>query len=54
MVCPSDLWTIARRKLDQLDSVKEINELQIPPGNRLESLSGNYLLCIPIESVNLR
>jgi proteic killer suppression protein len=40
-VCPSDLWSIARRKLDQLDSVKDINELQIPPGNRLESLSGD-------------
>ena len=40
-VCPNDLWTIARRKLDQLDSVIEVNELKIPPGNKLESLSGN-------------
>ena len=40
-VCPADLWSIARRKLDQLDSVIEVNELKIPPGNRLEALSGD-------------
>ena len=39
--CPADLWPIARRKLDQLDSVIEVNELKIPPGNRLEALSGD-------------
>ncbi len=40
-LCPLDLWVIARRKLDQLDSVIDIKELKIPPGNRLEPLSGN-------------
>jgi toxin HigB-1 len=39
--CPNHLWKVARRKLDQLDSVLDLTELKIPPGNRLESLSGN-------------
>lgn len=34
--CPESAWKLAICKLDQLDSVVEINELQIPPGNRLE------------------
>lgn len=38
--CPESLWKIAARKLDQLDSVAALNELMIPPGNRLEALSG--------------
>jgi proteic killer suppression protein len=38
---PSSLWRIAARKLDQLDSVIELKELMIPPGNHLESLSGD-------------
>jgi len=37
--CPESLWKVARRKLDQLDSVIALNELQSPPGNHLESLS---------------
>ncbi len=40
-LCPRDLWRIAVRKLDQLDSVERLDELRIPPGNRLEALSGN-------------
>ncbi len=39
--CPENLWKIARRKLDQLDSVTELQELTIPPGNKLEALAGN-------------
>ncbi len=38
--CPRALWSIAARKLDQLDSVEEAKELGVPPGNRLERLSG--------------
>jgi proteic killer suppression protein len=38
--CPRQLWTIAARKLDQLDSVENLTELRIPPGNRLEPLAG--------------
>ncbi len=39
--CPNHLWKVARRKLDQIDSVLDLTELKIPPGNRLESLSGD-------------
>lgn len=39
--CPQFLWRIAARKLDQLDSVISLDELKIPPGNRLEGLTGD-------------
>ena len=39
--CPQSLWQIAYRKLDQLDSVENLYDLRIPPGNRLEPLKGN-------------
>ncbi|MEO0377796.1 MAG: type II toxin-antitoxin system RelE/ParE family toxin [Cyanobacteria bacterium P01_A01_bin.17] len=39
--CPQPLWKIAARKLDQLDSVSTLDELRIPPGNKLEALKGN-------------
>jgi proteic killer suppression protein len=37
--CPKTLWKVAARKLDQLDSVTALDELRVPPGNRLEALS---------------
>ena len=39
--CPTRLWRVAARKLDQLDSVSSLQELRIPPGNQLEILKGN-------------
>lgn len=39
--CPEKLWKVARRKLDQLDSVCALDDLRIPPGNRLEALRGS-------------
>ena len=39
-VCPRRLWGVARRKLDQINRVREVNELAVPPGNRLERLRG--------------
>ena len=39
-LCPGKLWRAAVRKLDLLDSVESLDELRIPPGNRLEALSG--------------
>ena len=39
--CPVPLWTVVRRKLDQVNRVHELNELRMPPGNRLERLRGN-------------
>jgi proteic killer suppression protein len=38
--CPVQLWGIASRKLDQLDSVVSLKELRIPPGNQFEALTG--------------
>lgn len=32
---------MVRRKLTQLNRVRDLRELAIPPGNRLERLSGN-------------
>jgi len=40
-ICPKSLWNAAARKLDQLDSVTSVNDLRIPPGNRLETLTGD-------------
>jgi proteic killer suppression protein len=39
--CPRSLWTVASRKLDQLDSVQSLDELKVPPGNHLEPLRGD-------------
>ena len=38
--CPRSLWIVAVRKLDQLDSAGLLDDLRVPPGNRLEALSG--------------
>ena len=39
--CPLAIWSVARRKLDQLDSAASIGDLSVPVGNRLERLSGD-------------
>ena len=39
--CPPALWRVARRKLTQLNRVRDLRELAVPPGNRLERLSGD-------------
>ena len=39
--CPRGLWPVAGRKLDQLDSVERLDDLRVPPGNRLETLAGD-------------
>ena len=39
--CPESLWKVAARKLDLLDSATTLDELRVPPGNRLEALSGD-------------
>jgi proteic killer suppression protein len=39
--CPKAIWPVARRKLDQLNRVRELAELKVPPGNRLELLKGD-------------
>jgi proteic killer suppression protein len=41
--CPKNLWRVAGRKLEQLDSVESLEDLRIPPGNRLEALKGSRM-----------
>ncbi len=36
--CPPDLWSVARRKLDQLNQADSLEDLRVPPRNRLEAL----------------
>ena len=36
--CPATLWAVARRKLTQLNRVRGLRELAVPPGNHLERL----------------
>lgn len=38
---PNDIQRIARRKLETLDASENLNDLRIPPSNRLEKLKGN-------------
>jgi proteic killer suppression protein len=40
-VCPLSLWTVTRRKLDQLNAAVSLASLRVPPGNRLEALKGD-------------
>lgn len=39
--CPNTLWSVARRKLDQLDATVSLEALRVPPGNQLEALKGD-------------
>ena len=38
---PSDIFKVARRKLGFLEDAVALNDLRIPPGNRLETLRGD-------------
>lgn len=40
-VVPPDLRRVALRKLVQLDAAVSLGDLRVPPGNRLEKLSGD-------------
>ena len=39
--CSPSVWRVAVRKLDQLNRVNLLTDLRIPPGNRLERLTGD-------------
>lgn len=39
--CPQQIWPVARRKLDQINRVQDVAELQVPPGNQLDRLLQN-------------
>ena len=38
---PHDVQRVALRKLAQLDAAAGLQDLKVPPGNRLEALSGD-------------
>jgi proteic killer suppression protein len=38
--CPESLWPVLYRKFTQLNQVRQIRDLAVPPGNRLERLQG--------------
>src|SRR3984885_15805938 len=38
---PNEIQEIGRRKLRMLNNSQNLNDLKIPPSNRLEKLSGN-------------
>ena len=42
--CPPAIWSVAQRKLDQLDSAALLGDLRVPAGNRLERLAGDRRL----------
>ncbi|MDQ3087394.1 MAG: type II toxin-antitoxin system RelE/ParE family toxin [Acidobacteriota bacterium] len=40
---PRQLWNVAARKLDQIDAAVALDDLRVPPGNRLEALKADRL-----------
>ena len=38
---PQQLWRVAARRLDALDQAEALEDLRVPPGNRLEALKGD-------------
>ena len=40
---PNEIQRVARRKLRMINNAQSLNDLRIPPSNRLEKLSGNFL-----------
>ena len=40
-LCPRSLLRMAIKKLDQIDSAATVDDLKVPPGNKLEQLSGD-------------
>lgn len=38
--CPIDCWEVARRKLDQINAALSLDDMKVPPGNRLKVLKG--------------
>lgn len=37
---PRESWPNVHRKLDQIDAVTRLEDLKVPPGNRLHALAG--------------
>ncbi len=45
----ASIAAVARRKLRQLDIAGRLDDLKIPPGNRLEALQGDRAGCFSIR-----
>ena len=43
------IQNVARRKLRMIEAAKVVEDLRIPPGNRLEKLAGNLDGCYSIR-----
>jgi proteic killer suppression protein len=37
-ICPLEIWGVTRRKLGYLNSATRLDDLRMPPGNRLHAL----------------
>ena len=46
---PMTIQNVARRKLRMIEAAKVVEDLRIPPGNRLEKLAGNLDGCYSIR-----
>jgi proteic killer suppression protein len=38
---PPDIWRRSLRKLEMIDKAETLDDLKVPPGNRLEALKGD-------------
>ena len=46
---PRAIWPVIQRKRDQLDSVTRLDQLRVPPGNRLHALVDDLAGCPAIR-----
>ena len=49
---PQEVWRAACRKLDMIEYAHVLQDLRVPPGNRLEALSGGRRGCHSIRTSN--
>lgn len=49
---PAEIQNTARRKLRMINNSIDINDLRIPPANRLEKLKGNLIMYYSIRINN--
>ncbi|MCE3296790.1 MAG: plasmid maintenance system killer family protein [Crocinitomicaceae bacterium] len=47
---PNEIQDVARRKLRMINNTQDINDLKIPPANRLEKLKGSEFHSILINN----
>ena len=46
---PVEVWRVACRKLDLIEYADDLQDLRVPPGNRLEALKGDLRGCHSIR-----